>query len=214
MIRITAVEKDSPAELAGLVTGDTIEWINGQRVEDFLDFLFLTSDAELEVELADGRSLVVFRQHGQALGLEIDQGRIARCGCNCLFCFVHQLPAGLRKSLYVKDEDYRHSFLYGNFITGSNLRKRQLDRIEELGLSPLYISVHATNPILRHRMLGGCGLADILELLVTQGCYWFSLFNSRFISSLIASSTDWPSNRILCTCSTIGISTPDLQASA
>ncbi len=165
MIRITAVEKDSPAELAGLVTGDTIEWINGQRVEDFLDFLFLTSDAELEVELADGRSLVVFRQHGQALGLEIDQGRIARCGCNCLFCFVHQLPSGLRKSLYVKDEDYRHSFLYGNYITGSNLRKRHLDRIEELGLSPLYISVHATNPVLRHRMLGGCGLADILELL-------------------------------------------------
>jgi putative radical SAM enzyme (TIGR03279 family) len=165
MVRITAVEKDSPAGLAGLVQGDRIEWINGQRVEDFLDFLFLTSEAELECELADGRTLVVLREHGQSLGLNIDQGRIARCGCNCLFCFVSQLPAGLRKSLYVKDEDYRHSFLYGNYITGSNLRERDIDRIGELGLSPLYISVHSSNPEIRHRMLGGCGRADILELL-------------------------------------------------
>ncbi len=165
MVRITAVEKDSPAELAGLAQGDKIERINGQRVEDFLDFLFLSSEAELECELADGRTLVVLREHAQGLGLDIDQGRIARCGCNCLFCFIGQLPPGLRKSLYVKDEDYRHSFLYGNYITGSNLRARDLDRICELGLSPLYISVHATNPELRHRMLGGCGRADILELL-------------------------------------------------
>ncbi len=165
MIRIATVETDSPAGLAGLAPGDTIEWINGQRVEDFLDFLFLSSDAELELELTDGRAPVIYRRHGESLGLEIDQGRIARCGCNCTFCFVRQLPAGLRKSLYVKDEDYRHSFLYGNYITGSNLRRRDLDRIEELGLSPLYISVHATNPALRHRLLGGCGRADILELL-------------------------------------------------
>ncbi len=165
MIRIATVDKDSPAGLAGLAPGDTIEWINGQRVEDFLDFLFLSSDAELELELTDGRAPVIRRRRGEGLGLEIDQGRIARCGCNCTFCFVRQLPAGLRKSLYVKDEDYRHSFLYGNYITGSNLRRRDLDRIEELGLSPLYISVHATNPALRHRLLGGCGRADILELL-------------------------------------------------
>ncbi|MFC1545002.1 DUF512 domain-containing protein, partial [Gemmatimonadota bacterium] len=170
MIRITAVDSQSPAGRAGFVAGDTIENINGRPVEDFLDFLFLSSDAELEMvyrEAASGsrHRRTLFRRSGESLGLDIDQGRIARCGCKCMFCFVHQLPRGLRRSLYVKDEDYRHSFLYGNFITGSNLRDEDLKRIGEMGLSPLYISVHATDPQVRHRMLGGHGRSDILELL-------------------------------------------------
>ena len=170
MVRITAVENDSPADRAGLTPGDTIETINGQQVEDFLDFLFLTADAELELEYRRAGSsaatlLTLHRTSGESLGLDIDQGRITRCGCNCMFCFVHQLPKGLRRSLYVKDEDYRHSFLYGNYITGSNLRERDLDRIAGMGLSPLYISVHATDEEIRGRMLGGRGRADILSLL-------------------------------------------------
>jgi putative radical SAM enzyme (TIGR03279 family) len=170
MVRITAVEKDSPAARAGFAAGDELETINGRPVEDFLDFLFLSSEAELKLAArpAGGGKLrrrTIVRSSGESLGLEIDQGRIAHCGCNCTFCFVRQLPRGLRRSLYVKDEDYRHSFLYGNYITGSNLSAHDLERIGELGLSPLYISVHATDPQVRKRMLGGRGRADIIELL-------------------------------------------------
>src|SRR5207237_7968832 len=111
----------------------------------------------LEV-LRDGGALALaLRRRGAALGLELVAPRpaeIATCANKCVFCFIHQLPKGMRKSLYVKDDDYRLSFLHGNYITLTDLDEAAFDRIVEQRLSPLYVSVHATDPELRHRLLG------------------------------------------------------------
>ncbi len=172
MVRVIRIEPGSAAERAGLVPGDRIAGINGQVVEDYIDFHYLAADAFLELELArppgaPARTVRLERTPGQPLGIEIDQGRIGRCRNRCVFCFVDQLPRGLRRPLYLKDEDYRQSFLSGNFITGTALRPRDLERIIAMGLGPLYLSVHATEPELRRRMLGlhRRGEAEVLPLL-------------------------------------------------
>ena len=99
----------------------------------------------------------MLERRGAELGLELEAPRpseIATCANKCVFCFIHQLPRGMRKSLYVKDDDFRLSFLHGNYITLTDLDEAELARIEEQRLSPLYVSVHATDPELRHRLLG------------------------------------------------------------
>ena len=105
------------------------------------------------------------REEGESLGLTFQAPAPARCGNNCVFCFVHQLPKGLRSPLYVKDEDYRLSFLYGNYVTLANIGRDELERIKAQRLSPLYISVHATEPLLRERLLGKSGILPILEVM-------------------------------------------------
>jgi putative radical SAM enzyme (TIGR03279 family) len=112
------------------------------------------------------------REPGRTLGIKVCEGAVHRCNNKCVFCFVDQLPRGLRKPLYVKDGDYRYSFLQGNFITGSNLSRRHLERIVRMGLSPLYFSVHATEPEVRSYLLGDCGERDVIPLvkrLAAQG---------------------------------------------
>ncbi len=156
---VAAVRQRSPAARAGLDTGDRIVAINGARLRDVIDFHFHAGVERLSLSVERGgrtRSAVL-RRTGPDLGLELEAprpGEIDTCSNKCVFCFIHQLPRGMRKSLYVKDDDFRLSFLHGNYITLTDLDEAELARIEEQRLSPLYVSVHATDPELRHRLLG------------------------------------------------------------
>src|SRR6266568_4333503 len=156
---VASVRRRSPAAVAGLYAGDRIVAINGTPLRDAIDFQFYAADHRLRltVERDDHARRVQVTRQGSDLGLELVPPRprdIATCANKCVFCFIHQNPRGLRKSLYVKDDDFRLSFLHGNYITLSDLDEAALERIEAQRLSPLYISVHATDPELRHRLLG------------------------------------------------------------
>lgn len=156
---VEAVRQRTPAARAGLRSGDRIVAINGERLRDVIDFHFHAGLAELRLSVErEGRTRsAVLRRTGPDLGLELEAprpGEIDTCSNKCVFCFIHQLPRGMRKSLYVKDDDFRLSFLHGNYITLTDLPEDELRRIEEQRLSPLYVSVHATDPDLRHRLLG------------------------------------------------------------
>lgn len=147
-------------ELA-IMPRDQLLAINGQELEDIIDYRFLSaaSQLELEIEKPNGQIWVcqVEKDEDEDLGLVFKADvfdQIRPCRNHCLFCFIDQLPAKPRPSLLIKDDDYRMSFLEGNFITGTNLKPKDLERIIRLGLSPLYISIHATDPFLRGRLLG------------------------------------------------------------
>lgn len=169
------IEGVAPGSIAAefeLQAGDRLLSVNGHPMRDLIDYSYYTSSEEellLEVTRQDGEQweLEVEREQGEPLGLTFAPPAPANCRNNCIFCFVHQLPKGLRKPLYVKDEDYRLSFLNGNYVTLANLKPAELQRIIQQRLSPLYISVHATNPELRRRMLGKEGIPPILEQLQT-----------------------------------------------
>jgi putative radical SAM enzyme (TIGR03279 family) len=153
------VRAGSDAAAAGLRAADRVLTVNGAALRDAIDFQFHAADAELDLEIErDGArsALTIVRARGD-LGVELvppKPGDIATCANKCVFCFIHQLPKGMRRSLYVKDDDYRLSFLHGNYITLTDLDEAAFDRIVEQRLSPLYVSVHATDPALRHRLLG------------------------------------------------------------
>ncbi|MFA7403297.1 MAG: DUF512 domain-containing protein [Pelobacteraceae bacterium] len=169
-LRIDYVASGSIADGLEVEEGDRLLAVNGQPLRDLIDYSYYTASEEellLEIEKPDGElwELEVERHAGEPLGLKFSAPAPARCANNCLFCFVHQLPKGLRKPLYVKDEDYRLSFLNGNYVTLANLKTSALNRIIEQRLSPLYISVHATNPDLRERLLGKPGIPGILQQL-------------------------------------------------
>jgi len=156
---VAAVAPRTPAAAAGLRAGDRIIAINGQSLRDVIDFHFHAGDEvlALSVERAGTLCTLPLRRRGTTLGLELEPprpGDIATCANKCVFCFIHQLPKGMRRSLYVKDDDFRLSFLHGNYITLTDLDEAAFARIIEQHLSPLYISVHATDPALRHRLLG------------------------------------------------------------
>jgi putative radical SAM enzyme (TIGR03279 family) len=166
---IEHVDTASIAEELGIEPGDELLAVDCHPLRDIIDYLFYTSVEELLflVRKKGGELLEIefWREPEEQLGLTFKPKSPSLCGNRCIFCFVHQLPDGLRKPLYVKDEDYRLSFLYGNYITLSNIHSGELDRIKEQRLSPLYISVHATDPALRGRMLGREGLPPILETM-------------------------------------------------
>lgn len=155
--------------MAGLLRGDKILRVNDQDVTDALDFHFYSADdtLRLDVERDGAASTITLRREfpGQPLGIEVEELVIRHCRCNCVFCFVHQNPDGLRKTLYIKDEDYRYSFLYGNYVTGTNLSDWDIERIIRMKLSPLYFSVHATNDELRLKLLGIKRARPIVPLL-------------------------------------------------
>jgi putative radical SAM enzyme (TIGR03279 family) len=166
---IDKVMPSSIAEELEIEPGDRLISVNGNALRDIIDYNYFTGDdlLLLELEKADGEiwELEVEREEGESLGLIFPAPEPARCGNNCVFCFVHQLPKGLRRPLYVKDEDYRLSFLYGNYVTLANIGRAELERIKEQRLSPLYISVHATEPLLREKLLGKSGILSILEVM-------------------------------------------------
>lgn len=156
-VTIKSVEAGSVADRAGWQAGDSILSINNHTIQDVLDFRFYGAEPILWVKIR--QKGVLQEQHlvnedVEPLGVELEDFRIKHCGDDCLFCFVDQNPKGLRESLYFRDGDYRMSFLYGNYITMTNLRERDLERIVEQRLSPLYISVHCTDPAVRRHMMG------------------------------------------------------------
>jgi len=164
------VDVDPASPLFGHVRpGYKVVAINGRRVLDVIDFRYRTADERVTIRFADrqGRELEFqfYELDPGSLGLTLDDDRIRRCNCDCIFCFVHQQPKGLRSSLYIKDEDYRLSFTHGNFITLSNLTEQDMARIIEQRLSPLYVSVHTTDDSLRRSMLRNEGLAPIIPHL-------------------------------------------------
>lgn len=166
---ISEVEKDSIADELGIEAGDRVLRINGTAVRDILDYKFLTADEciELEIEKKDGEVWLfdIEKDCDEDLGLVFREAlfdRVRPCINNCLFCFVDQLPPGMRPSLYIKDDDYRLSFLFGNFVTLTNMGKSDWERVLKMRLSPLYVSVHTTNPELRVKMLGNPRASSIL----------------------------------------------------
>lgn len=167
---IQTVTPGSIADELGVEAGDRLLAIDGRPLRDIIDYSYHTAAEEellLEVAKPDGElwELEIQREPGEPFGLTFAAPEPARCRNNCVFCFVHQLPKGLRKPLYVKDEDYRLSFLNGNYVTLANLKPAEVRRIVAQRLSPLYISVHATNPALREHLLGTRGIPPILEQL-------------------------------------------------
>ncbi|HUF93602.1 MAG TPA: DUF512 domain-containing protein [Candidatus Limnocylindria bacterium] len=166
---VAAVRGKTPAAAAGLAPGDRIVALNGAVIRDAIDFQFHGGEDRLQLTVErEGvpRSLRLTRRPGWDLGLELEAPKaaeISTCANKCVFCFIHQLPKGMRRSLYVKDDDYRLSFLHGNYITLTDLDDTAFARIVAQRLSPLYISVHATDPELRHALLGRPKLsADVL----------------------------------------------------
>ena len=156
---VASVRRRTAAAAAGLLPGDRILAVNGEPVRDAIDFQFHAGDDDLAltVERDGAHAALTLERRGDDLGLELTAptpSEIATCANKCVFCFIHQLPRGMRRSLYVKDDDFRLSFLHGNYITLTDLDEAALRRIEEQRLSPLYVSVHATDPALRHELLG------------------------------------------------------------
>jgi len=165
---ISTVLPNSPAEKSGFLPGDILLSINSHKLHDPLDFIFHATNERLDCEVKRrGKkiTLQITRKGSGEIGLVLKQFKVMICKNNCIFCFVKQLPKGLRKTLYIKDEDYRLSFLYGNYITLSNLGKEDKNRIIEQRLSPLYISVHTTNNALRNKLLGNAKAPDIMKEL-------------------------------------------------
>ncbi|MBW4425995.1 MAG: TIGR03279 family radical SAM protein [Nostoc desertorum CM1-VF14] len=170
--RITKVLPDSIAAEVGFEAGDAIVAINGSRPRDLIDYQFLCADEVLELEVLDAagktHSLEIEKDYDQDLGLEFETALfdgLIQCNNHCPFCFIDQQPPGKRTTLYLKDDDYRLSFLYGSYLTLTNLPEREWQRIEQMRLSPLYVSVHATEPEVRIRLLKNQRAGQILQQL-------------------------------------------------
>jgi putative radical SAM enzyme (TIGR03279 family) len=169
MVRVSRVQPDSIAAELGIEPGTELRSVNGREIADFLDWEFLTADDDLVIEarLPDGEDVVyeVERPEGETMGVQLEPPSIRRCANRCEFCFIEGLPKGLRKPLYIRDDDYRLSFAYGNFATLSNLKERDFERIIEYRLSPLYVSVHATPWEARKKLLNNPRVPDIVAQL-------------------------------------------------
>ena len=169
MIKVTAVQPESIGEELGLEPGTELLSVNGQELEDFLDWEFLTAEEHflLHVRRPGGEEIEfdIERPLGEPIGVSLEPPRIRRCANRCDFCFVDGLPDGLRDVLYIRDDDYRLSFRYGNFATLTNLKPKDVSRIIEYRLSPLYVSVHATDPTVRRYLLRNPTAPEILPQL-------------------------------------------------
>jgi len=167
-VGVETVAPGSPAERAGIVPGDRILSVSGRAVEDLLDLHFLTSRSRFTIAWRDASGAVRekgIRLEGETPGIFPEPIRVRRCRNRCIFCFVHQLPKGLRRALYVKDEDVRLSFLHGQYVTFSDLSGEEAAKIVRYRLSPLYVSIHTTDPGLRRRMLGNPRAADVMRVM-------------------------------------------------
>ena len=172
-----SVDPGSAADRCGIVAGDAIVSVNGVVPRDIIEWQHLVEEGVVEVRLErDGEelSVVVSRNAGEPFGVEVSSAvfdRIHTCDNHCEFCFIYQLPKGMRRSLYTKDDDYRLSFLYGNFTTLTRFTEADLERVVEERLSPLYVSVHAVEPRARAEMLrnerGGTSLRWLAQILAS-----------------------------------------------
>jgi putative radical SAM enzyme (TIGR03279 family) len=156
---VVELEEGSPAHQAGLAVGDTVVALNGQYPRDVIEWQRLVDEPDLELEIDRGgltMTIEVEKRAGQPLGIDVDAAlfdRVRTCDNHCDFCFIYQLPKGMRRTLYLKDDDYRLSFLYGNFTTLTRFTEADLERVITERLSPLYVSIHATDPDVRTHML-------------------------------------------------------------
>ncbi|HOB34145.1 MAG: DUF512 domain-containing protein [Firmicutes bacterium] len=167
MLKIKSVVPGGIGAELGLVPGDIILSFNEKPARDILDYCFHATDEKLCIRVKKNREIIDYeieKDYQDDLGLEFEL-RPRQCRNKCIFCFVDQMPPHLRRTLYIKDDDYRLSFLHGNYITLTNLDNRDIQRIIDERLSPLYISVHASNPRVRARLLGKNSSIDIMELL-------------------------------------------------
>lgn len=170
--QITKVLPDSIADEMGFEPGDAIISINGQHPRDLIDYQFFCADEILELEVLDSRGKVhqveIEKDYDEDLGLEFETALfdgLIQCNNRCPFCFIDQQPPGKRETLYLKDDDYRLSFLYGSYLTLTNLPPREWERIAQMRLSPLYVSVHATEADVRVRLLKNSRAGEILKQL-------------------------------------------------
>jgi putative radical SAM enzyme (TIGR03279 family) len=176
--RVVAVTEGSHAAAAGVLAGDEILTVNGEDLRDVIRYQFQVDEPAVELEVRRGgleRTIVVDKPAGAPLGLELASAvfdRVRTCDNHCPFCFIYQLPKGMRKSLSLKDDDYRLSFLYGNFTTLTRFTEADLERVVNEKLSPLYVSIHATDPDVRTRLLRnrrGATSLRWLSLLLAAG---------------------------------------------
>ncbi|MGK7936044.1 MAG: TIGR03279 family radical SAM protein [Xenococcaceae cyanobacterium] len=170
--KISRVLPDSIAQEIGFERGDAIISINGTQPRDLIDYQFLCADEYLELEVIDAAGkthcLEIEKDYDDDLGLEFETALfdgLIQCNNHCPFCFIDQQPPGKRASLYLKDDDYRLSFLYGSYLTLTNLTEREWQRIEQMRISPLYVSVHATEPEVRTRLLKNHRAGQIMAQL-------------------------------------------------
>ena len=169
---ISGVRKNSLAEAAGIVPGDKLIAVDGVQVKDIIELSFYTSDYEVELELENQegqrRQVHIDKYPDEDLGLEFEAAvfdKVNTCYNNCIFCFVDQMIPGMRPGLYVRDDDYRLSFLYGNFITLTNLKEEDFQRIIQTHMTPLYVSVHATDPQVRCQMMHNRFAGELMDKL-------------------------------------------------
>lgn len=172
---VVSVAPESPAANAGLIPGDEIVRVDGQVPRDVIEWQLFTDSADIELEVRRNGldfDLAVKKRDGERLGVEVQSAvfdRVRTCDNHCEFCFIYQLPKGMRRSLYLKDDDYRLSFLYGNFTTLTRFTEADLERVVTERLSPLHVSIHATDHDVRNRMLkntrGGMSLRWLRALL-------------------------------------------------
>jgi putative radical SAM enzyme (TIGR03279 family) len=176
--RVLAVAPGSPAQQAGIATGDEIMAVNGEQLRDVIAYQLHADGARVDLDVRRGgleQQLVVHKAEGAPLGLELAHAifdRVQTCDNHCPFCFIHQLPKGMRRNLYLQDDDFRLSFLYGNFTTLTRFTEADFERVITEKLSPLYVSIHATDPDVRTRLLRnprGATSLRWLELLLGAG---------------------------------------------
>jgi putative radical SAM enzyme (TIGR03279 family) len=167
-LTVHSVTKGLPAWRAGLRKGDIVLSINNQPVADEVDFRFAAAQPVSEIRVRRRTAVLtklLKRPSRTLVGIRFADQGVARCSNHCVFCFIDQMPKGLRESLYIKDEDARHSFANGNYVTLGAMTIEELERICSLGLSPLYVSVHATDLRVRRMMLGNRHIPDIMRQL-------------------------------------------------
>jgi len=169
-ITIHSVMPKSLAASKGIVPGEVVVSVNQQLVRDFLDLEFLTSDYQFELELlstgGEKRTIIIQRENNRSLGIEPEPYTIRECDNYCIFCFIDQMPPKLRSSLYDKDDDYLFSFVFGNYITLTNLQEEDYQRIIEQRITPLYISLHTTDNALRQKMMRSLNPVDAMAVLM------------------------------------------------
>ncbi len=181
MVIIKGVEKDSPAYKAGVLSGDKLISIGGNAINDGLDYRFYAADSVLDIVLErEGKELSVRVKKGvyEELGAEFDTYLIdehKRCRNNCIFCFIDQNPKGMRESIYFKDDDERLGFLYGNYVTLTNLKDEDIARIIKMHISPVNVSVHTMNPALRCTMMGNRFAGDVLRYLTELSAHGIAI---------------------------------------
>lgn len=174
-MKIIDVQPNSLAANRDIQTGDDIIRINHHPVRDIIDYQFLISEELVDLELSRKGSqhrIIIEKESDENLGISLEEIKPRLCRNKCIFCFVDQNPPGLRKSLYIKDEDFRFSFLYGNYVTFTHITKCDLQRIVEQRLSPLYVSIHATDTKIRKQLLGlkkDDRLFEKLDFLIQNG---------------------------------------------